>query len=253
MSDTTFGYGHETPNDSGSDYRSVLFLARQVVAKISTMTPVKVLAVTAGAGTPPAAGTVDVQPLISQIDGNGYGTPHGTVHGIPWSRIQGGKNAIICDPVVGDIGFIVAASRDMSKVKNTKAAALPGSRRRYNLADSVYVGAILNPAPTCYIQFTADGHLKFVDVDGNMVVSSSTGWSITPKSGQPVTINGALVVTQNFQLGGTIQSEAGGTYFGNIVLTGTVTAADVVGGGKSLATHVHSGVQTGGGDSGPPV
>lgn len=40
---------------------------------------------------------------------------------------------------------------------------------------------------------------------------------------------------------------------GNMVVSGSVTAGSVVGGGKNLATHVHSGVTTGGGTSGPPV
>lgn len=41
---------------------------------------------------------------------------------------------------------------------------------------------------------------------------------------------------------------------GDVGVTGTVTASvDVVGGGKSLKTHTHGGVQTGAGTTGPPV
>lgn len=41
---------------------------------------------------------------------------------------------------------------------------------------------------------------------------------------------------------------------GNLNSPATITGnTDVVGGGKSLKTHTHSGVQTGGGTSGPPV
>ncbi len=41
---------------------------------------------------------------------------------------------------------------------------------------------------------------------------------------------------------------------GDVDVTGTVTAdVDVIADGVSLTTHVHSGVQTGGGNSGPPV
>jgi hypothetical protein len=44
-----------------------------------------------------------------------------------------------------------------------------------------------------------------------------------------------------------------GTITGSLNATGTVTGqADVVGGGKSLKTHTHSGVTTGSGNSGPP-
>jgi hypothetical protein len=251
MSDTSFGYGHEQPNDSADDHNAVAFVCRQLIAKLRTMVPVKVMAVHPGTGSPPAAGTVDVLPLVSQIDGNGYGTPHGTVPGIPWSRTQGGKSAIICDPVVGDIGWISVADRDMSKVKSTKAAALPGSRRRHDLADGVYAGSILNAAPTCYVQFTTDGHFKFVDVDGNMLVSSSTGWVITPKSGQSVTINGNLIVDQNLQLSGSIQSVTGSTYGGVIQTAGNIVAGAGTAGQVDMLFHTHTSESPGSQTSAP--
>lgn len=44
------------------------------------------------------------------------------------------------------------------------------------------------------------------------------------------------------------------TMKGNVVITGSVTASgDVTGNGKSLDTHIHSGVQTGSGNTGEPV
>lgn len=44
------------------------------------------------------------------------------------------------------------------------------------------------------------------------------------------------------------------THTGDINVTGTVTATtDVIGGGKSLKTHTHSGVQSGGSNTGQPV
>jgi hypothetical protein len=193
MSDTSFGYGQEQPNDSGDDHNVIAFICDQKIVKIWTMIPVKVVAVHPGAGSPPAAGTVDVLPLVSQIDGNGYGTPHGTVYGIPWSRVQGGSSALVIDPVAGDIGYIDVASRDISKVKSTKAAALPGSRRRYNLADGIYSGAILNAAPTSYIQATSDGHWKIVDVSGNSIVTSSTGIVFSDNNGNQIQMSAGAV------------------------------------------------------------
>ena len=80
MTDAGFGYGQEIPNDSGSDFGAVAFVCRQLIAQISTMKLVKVVAVNGGGVNP--AGTVDVQPLVSQIDGNGNGkssTPSTTV------------------------------------------------------------------------------------------------------------------------------------------------------------------------------
>lgn len=244
-----FGYGHEFPMDSGDMFKAIMFVCRQFVSKMDTAKLVQVKAVTGGGEGHPA-GTVDVQPLVSQIDGNGYGTPHGTVPGIPWSRVQAGTNAIIMDPKVGDIGYVVACDRDISKVKNTKAAALPGSRRRFNIADGVYAGNTFGPAPTCYLLFKPDGHVKVVDVDGNVVETSSTGIALTPKSGQPVTVTGNMVVTGNLQLNGTIEAQDGTEYAGDISTTGRVIAADVfapsTAGGVfvSLRGHIHPGNNT---------
>lgn len=61
--------------------------------------------------------------------------------------------------------------------------------------------------------------------------------------------------------GATVRIDAGGgltlkgdvTVDGDIRSTGTITAdTDVVGGGKSLKSHTHGGVQSGGAFSGPP-
>jgi hypothetical protein len=118
---------------------------------------------------------------------------------VPYFRIQGGQNAIIVDTQVGDIGMAAFASRDISAVVANKTAANPGSFRRFDWADALYLGGFLGAAPTQYVQFT----------------------------------------------GSTL----------NIVATGTVNvnAPSVKINGKEFIAHTHSGVQTGGGVSGPVV
>lgn len=237
-----FGYGQQEPYDSTSSFNTISFIIRQMIAKMSTMKLVKVVKVH-GNGAVAAAGTVDVMPLVNQIDGNGNSTPHGVVYGIPWWRLQGGANAVICDPEVGDIGYVDVADRDSSSVVRTKTQANPGSLRRYDLADGIYVGGCLNPVPKQYIQFTDTG-INIVDTNGNQLQFGPTG----------ITVIGNLIVQNNLQLGGNVQAVDGSTYAGNIHISGTVTAdTNVVGGGKSLNSHEHSGVTVGAGVSGPPV
>lgn len=182
------GYGQATPDDASDEFTAAAFIVRQMMAEMSTMKLVQVTAVTGG-GTD-KAGTVTVLPLVSQIDGNGYGTPHQTLPPIPWSRVQGGKNAIICDPVVGDIGYIVAADRDISVVKNTLAAALPGTRRQFDVADSVYAGGCLNVAPNQYLIFTTAG-VRLVDANGNTLAFSNTGFSMADQAGNSIVSSSA--------------------------------------------------------------
>jgi hypothetical protein len=83
--------------------------------------------------------------------------PHDVIHNLPYFRLQGGTNAVIVDPDVGDKGFAVFCSRDISAVKRTKAIANPGSSRRFNWADGLYVGGVLNGTPANYVEVSPSG------------------------------------------------------------------------------------------------
>ena len=165
-------FGQQDSLDGNSDFTAIRFLAKQILGYLRTGMPVKVVAVTGG-GIGPAP-TVDVLPLVKQIDGQGNPTDHGTVYGRPVVRHQGGLNAIIADPVVGDIGFLVSADRDMSKVVATRDAANPDSRRSHSMSDGVYYPAILGLTPTQYLHFTTTG-IKIVDKNGNIAELTNSG------------------------------------------------------------------------------
>lgn len=191
----SFGYGQQEPNDSSDQFAAIAFLVRQMIARLDTMKIVQVKAVHGGAGAIEAAGTVDVLPLVNQVDGSGNATPHGTVYGVPWWRLQGGSSAVVCDPEVGDIGFVSVADRDVSAVKATRKQSNPGSFRRYNVADGVYVGGCLNVAPDQYLVFTAAG-ARLIDRNGNSVAMSSAGMVLTDSHGNVIsTAAGGMVLT----------------------------------------------------------
>ena len=196
--------GQERLPDAGSDYNAMDFIVRQIAGRMATCTLVIVRAVNGD-------GTVDIQPMVAQIDGEGNATPHGIIHGAPFMRVQGGTAAIIIDPVVGDIGIAVFGREDLSSVKANKAPSNPGSRRRYSYSDALYIGGLLNGTPTQSIQI------------GPM------GTTITDPNG--VTVN-----SPRTHFTGDITTGAGSTF-----------------NGKSFDSHVHSGVATGSGNSGPPV
>ena len=264
-----FSYGQETPSDHGSDFEVITFICRQMMAQMHTMKLVKVTAVHGGAGAVAKAGTVDVLPLVNQVDGNGNKQEHGTVNGIPWSRTQGGQNAVICDPQVDDIGYVVAADRDISNVKATAKQSNPGTFRKFDIADGVYAGGCLNVAPNQYLVFTADGirlvaksgnsvamaaaGITLTDVTGNVVSTTSGGIALTPKAGQPVTINGNAVVTGSLLLGGNIESQTGGVYAGDIKTVGNMIAGQGTGDQVGLKTHTHTQPNDSHGDTEAPT
>lgn len=169
------GAGQQDPSDSSSEVNKIAFAVSQIMARFDFMKPVKVIAVHAGSGSPPGPMTVDVQPLVQQIDGNRNAVSHGIVYGIPVSRTQGGKWTIICDPAVDDVGYVVAGDRDMSKVKATAAEAPPGSLRKFKISDGVYAGAILGPVTEAFLWLKADGTFKLQDAAGFVLETDGSG------------------------------------------------------------------------------
>ena len=241
MSFADSGYGWQYPDDPNSEYTATAFIVQQILARVDTIKVVKVIAVHPGTGTPPIAGTVDVQILVNQIDGASppNSTPHTTVYGLPYFRLRYGPWEVVGDPAVNDIGIAAASDRDISTVKSTQAQANPGSLRRFNISDGLYLGGFLNGAPTAWLWLKTDGTLAIQDKPGNILATSSTGIAATPATGTPFTVNGPLVVTGNLQLEGGIQSQTGGIYGGNLETSGNVIAG-VGGGSVGLLTHKHA-------------
>ncbi|MNO44418.1 hypothetical protein D3C76_346610 [compost metagenome] len=148
-------YGQTDPTTGSGDWNSRRFEIQQQIMNLNTNIPVQVLRVK-GSGVNPV-GFVDVLVLVSQVSGDDMTVDNLEIPNVPYMRLQGGTNAVIIDPEVGDIGMGSFCSRDISAVKSARKAAPPGSRRAYNFSDCMYTGGFLNNAPTQYIQFTAGG------------------------------------------------------------------------------------------------
>ncbi|MDR1311582.1 MAG: oxidoreductase [Burkholderiaceae bacterium] len=234
--------GTQQANDNASEEAAIFYVIKQKLSEIETSTLVRVISVTNDGGVAPV-GFVDVQPLVNQIDGKGNAMAHAPCRNIPYFRLQGGTNAIILDPQVGDIGMCVFCSRDISRVKATKAQALPGSWRKFHMSDGIYFGGILNGVPVQYIQYN----------EGGITIHSPTKITISAPN---IEMNASVAVdinTPQINLNGNL-SQGKGSHGGDAAIGGTLTAdGDVVASGVSLDNHVHSGVQTGGGNTGKPV
>lgn len=146
----------QRPETNTSDFNAQSFLIWSILNTVHTCTLVKVISVTNNGGVTPV-GFVDLQPLVNQVDGAGVAEPQAPVFDCPYFRLQGGANAVIIDPQVGDIGISVFADRDISSATANKGNANPGSRRKFSMADGLYLGGVLNGAPTQYVQFSSAG------------------------------------------------------------------------------------------------
>lgn len=214
--------GQMDPADTASEFNQHDFHIRQSLANVRTGIPVKIIAVHGG-GLGPAP-TVDVQPLVNQLDGQGNKTSHGTIYGIPVARNQGGGNAIINDPKTGDIGIIAVQDRDISSVKAKKGIANPGSFRQHDLADGVYHAAIINPAiPKQYVMFTDSG-IVVADTNGNKLTLGPSGF----------------VMDGNLQVNGDIHSTGTMKVDGDVLAKGIVAAKSGDAAQVRLLTHTHA-------------
>lgn len=216
QTDSTFpgnsGYaGLNWFHSGGSSYKNLDFVIRAIIAGKAFVNMVVVRAVSNSGGVAPV-GTVAVQIMVNQVDGLENQLSHGTIYNIPYMRLQGGTNAVIIDPQVGDIGMAAFCDRDISVVKSTKKVGGPGSWRQNDKADGLYVGGFLNGTPTQYVRFSAAG----IDI------TSPTAISITAPN---------VVIDANVSISGTVMNNGhaiDSTHRHTSVATGTDTSGPPV-------------------------
>lgn len=212
--------GWQEIKDIATEYGAQRFMILSMLMRMQTATVVRVEAVS-NSGNVAAPGTVDVRPLVQTTQADGTSISHEIIYGVPYSRIQGGTNAVILDPQVGDVGVAVFCSRDISGVKSKPSSPHGGpapSARAYDWSDAIYLGAVMWGVPENYVRFPADGSIELVS---------------------PVKVR---LAAPEIELDGPVTA------------TSTIDAAgDVTGDGTSLHTHKHGGVTTGGGQTGTPV
>lgn len=194
------GAGQQDPMVSNSDFTVTDFQILQRLSLIDTIKPVQVEAVHLGSGSPPVAGTVDVRLLLNQLDGSGNASPQGIVYGVPYVRLHGGKWQVVLDPAVGDIGFLACSDRDISALKNAITSGAsplvnPGSFRKLNVSDGIYVGGFGNKVPDATLWLKDDGTFVLTDKPGNVLQSSTGGFKATPASGGLFLVDGNLAAT----------------------------------------------------------
>jgi hypothetical protein len=223
-----------TPAANASDVERTQFVIRAALAGLRTAMPVKVLEVTNNGGVSPI-GFVNVQPLVSGEDGMGNAWPHGTIYNVPYMRIQGGSNAVIIDPQVGDIGIATVCDRDISTVKNASAVSAPGSLRRHDMSDIVYLMTIIGAAPTQYIQFNSSG----ITVNSPNAVTINAGGNVSVTATGSATVQAASAVVK----AATIKLQNSGAAL--LSLLNTLFS-------QWAATHVHSN-GNGGANTGLPT
>lgn len=144
-----------TPEQSAGGPREWEFILERMIGKAYTITLVKIVDVKPGGIG--AVGFVSATDLLQQVDGNNNGIPNVPMENLPYFRLQGGANAVIIDPKPGDIGLAAFARRDITVTKQSKQEGPPPSLRSHDVSDGIYIGGILNEAPSQWIRFLDSG------------------------------------------------------------------------------------------------
>jgi len=164
-----------------------MYIINNLIANIHTMMPVKILSVTVPADELAPIGRCEVLPLVQQIDGSNNVYPMGKIVNVPYLRVQGGSNAIVIDPQVGDVGLCGFCERDISIVKRTGELSAPDTRRKYDINSAVYMFTMMSGTPTQYIHFKSSGiDIKTTgDLNINGLIIKADGTLVT-KDGDTV-------------------------------------------------------------------
>lgn len=242
------GYPLNPPFEAQFDpERAQLFVITRLLRGVHTCDLVKVLAVTPTSGK---VGFVTVQPLLVDTDTAGVLLAQSPIYNVPYFRYQGGSSAVILDPAVGDIGLTMFAQKDITHIKSTLAEGAPATARQHSTADALYVGGVLNPDPTQFVEFLPDAAGIKLTTPGALDATAQGAVSITTPATMTITA-GALVINAPVTFEQTVVTTPTGA--GNVTFGGTIIAPEAVIGGVTQTTHKHTGVQTGSGETGTPT
>lgn len=258
----TYKYAPPSRNPADSDtLTGLLKLAfTKFLQKTDDMLPAKVISYNK------ATNLAKVQPIIMIISTANEQIPRAAVASIQVYQASAGGFILRFPVKAGDLGWIKASDRDISLFKQTMASAPPNTQRKHSFEDAIFYPqaafdlvtiadadadsvVLQNYAGTCKIALSDTGIT--MTAPDSIILNTTT---VTVNASTQVILNTPITtITGIFNVEDTGGGTAG-TITGNIQLNGSMVATgDVTASGTSLHTHKHSGVTTGGGDTGGPV
>lgn len=250
-------------SDLASQFNQQVFLIKQVLKQtISTAIPVRVDSVERS-GESGGALYVSATPLVAQTDADGNLLPPVSIPRLPYFRLQHGTAAIVCDPVVGDIGLAIFAQQDTSNLSGGTDPVVPGSFRCFDMSDGFYIGGFWGETPQTFVHLEQTGQITItgpqtVNVNAEVVNTFCRQSNVTATESINFTAPNSYFVG-NLHVSGLIAGTGGLALSGSgagatATIAGTIqTTGDVIAGTISLQNHVHSGVQGGDSNTGAPV
>lgn len=193
---------------------------------------------------------VDARPLMVKRYINGTILPPPLIRNIPVVMSRNNASIFYMPLNNGDQVMLLFGQRDITEFLGSTDEFdfyFPQSRRKYDINDAIAVpglysfnSQISNAPLNKALQNSPD--LNIIHFDNVIRLSSEDGVEInTTTTTIKIDKNGLVTIEGDVQING------------NVNVSGTVDADEVSANGVDLSTHIHSGVQTGGGTTGGPV
>lgn len=211
----------------------------------------------------PDAVTAAVQPAIRyvHIDINGKRTTqdYPLLVDVPVAFPRGGGCTLTFPVRPGDECELIFNDRCIDFWWQSGGVQEPVDDRMHDLSDAIcFVGPMsqaqkIGNISTRAAQLRTDDGAAFVEVAaGHDITITTPGKLSATAQGGTIVTSPTITLNGNVTINGSL-SQGMGAAGGTATLRGPVTVTnDVTAGGKSVMTHTHSGVQTGGGNTGGP-
>jgi len=220
------------PPNNGTLAGTLQFCLYKFLQNTQNMLPAKVIKYDR------TANRVQVQPLITMVTTQGVQVPRAQIASIPVMVFGGGGFFLSFNLNTGDLGWIIAADRDISAFLQSYEQSPPNTGRIHNFSDSVFVPdimhgyAILEEDASSVVLQNIEGTIKIslqsdrikltapiVEITGNLQVD---GEVVTPGS-IPLTISSPINATGGASISGGVGNAL--TVTGNERVVGNITAS----------------------------
>jgi len=217
-----------------------------------------------------------VLPLIkkSYKDGKSQSLPVVVSVPVVWPR---SSNASMTFPVnKGDYVLLLFSERAMENWLALGGQQIPGDTRKFDLTDAIAIPGlypfnvaslsenntdVLIKYNSTTVRITASGDVNIdtptnVNINAGNDITMTAGNNIAMSATNNLTMTANLIGTSATGITSTITGGGGGNVSidGPVVTTSTIDSdGDITAGTISLQSHVHSGVQSGGSNTGTPV
>ncbi len=225
--DTPYNPPSRDPADDGSMLGMVKLILRKHLMDVDDMLPARVVSYDR------QTNRASVVPLVKVLTTNNQQMGRAQVASVPVLLIGGGDVALSFPLKAGDLGWIKANDRDISNVLRSYADGAPNTLRLHSFQDAVFIPDAMR-----------DVEISGEDTDSAVLqMKDGTARIAVGPDRVKFTVGGiSLEITPT-----------GVEIIGPLTTSGPVVVPQINIGGIPFATHKHTGVQSGGDNTGGPT